>query len=129
MRLEISRAALDAIRAEAAASPDVEVCGLLLGRGLQVERVVPCRNVAAEPRMAFEIDSQALITAHKQARIGGPAVIGHYHSHPTGKAEPSARDAASARGGEVWVIVADSDATAWLASNDATFERLPFRLT
>ena len=114
VRLEISREALDAIRAEAAASPAVEVCGLLLGEGLRVERVVPCRNVADVPATGFEIDPQALIAAHKAARAGGPAVIGHYHSHPGGRAEPSPRDAAAARGEEVWVIVADDDVTAWL---------------
>ena len=124
MLLEISRAALDAIRAEAAAGPDVEVCGLLLGEGLRVERVVACRNVAEEPATGFEIDPQALIAAHKAARDGGPAVLGHYHSHPNGKAEPSARDAVMARGGEVWVIVAGGEVTAWLARDCNRFDRL-----
>ncbi|MEO5939171.1 MAG: M67 family metallopeptidase [Sphingomonas sp.] len=124
MLLEISSELLDAIRSEAAASPDVEVCGLLLGEGLRVDRISTCRNVAEERATAFEIDPQALIAAHKTARGGGPAVIGHYHSHPTGEPEPSARDAAAARGGEVWVIVARGDAQAWLAA-DRGFEHLP----
>ena len=115
MMLEISRAALDAIRAEAAASPHVEVCGLLLGEGLRVAKVRPCRNVADNPATAFEIDPQALIGAYKAARSGGPAVIGHYHSHPNGPAEPSARDEAAARGGEVWLIVGGDKLRAWLA--------------
>ena len=124
MRLEISREALDDMLAEAAASPRVEVCGLLLGDGMRVERVVSCRNVADDPATGFEIDPQVLIAAHKAARAGGPAVIGHYHSHPTGKAEPSARDAAAARDGEVWVIVGRGDVTAWLALDDGCFRRL-----
>ncbi|MDB5678036.1 M67 family metallopeptidase [Sphingomonas bacterium] len=124
MRLEISREALAGIRAEAAASPDVEVCGLLLGEELRVERVVPCRNVADEPAIGFEIGPQALIAAHKAARAGGPAVIGHYHSHPTGRAEPSARDAAAASGGEVWVIVTSKELRAWLAIDEG-FAHLP----
>ncbi|QDZ07696.1 M67 family metallopeptidase [Sphingomonas panacisoli] len=124
MLLDISRAALDAILAEAAASPGVEVCGLLLGEGLRVDEVRSCRNVADVPASRFEIDPQALIAAHKAAREGGPAVIGHYHSHPNGKTEPSARDAAAARRGEVWMIVAQGDVKAWLAVDDQGFERL-----
>ena len=124
MMLEISRTALDAIRAAAARSK-VEVCGLLLGEEWRVERVVACRNVAADPATAFEIDPQALIAAHKAARAGGPAVIGHYHSHPNGKAEPSARDAAAAHGGEIWVIVGGGEVTAWLALDGGRFDRLP----
>jgi proteasome lid subunit RPN8/RPN11 len=126
MRLEISREALDGIIAEAGADPAVEVCGLLLGDGLRVERVVACRNVAEDPMTGFEIDPQMLIAAHKAARGGGPAVIGHYHSHPSGKAEPSARDAAAARGGQVWVIVAGDKASAWLALDEGHFGRLQF---
>ena len=126
MMLEISRASLDAIRAAATASPDAEVCGLLLGEGLRVEHVVACRNVAADPATAFEIDPQALIAAHKASRAGGPAVIGHYHSHPNGKAEPSARDAAAARGGGVWVIVTRDNLTGWRAT-EGRFEHLDIR--
>ncbi len=118
MRLDISREALDAIRGEAAASPDVEVCGLLFGKGLRVEMVVTCRNVADEPATAFEIDPQALIAAYKAARGGGPAVIGHYHSHPIGKAEPSARDAANAMGdGAIWIVVGGDDVSAWRSNS------------
>jgi proteasome lid subunit RPN8/RPN11 len=122
MMLEISREALGAIRSDAAASPEVEVCGLLLGEGLRVDRVVACRNVAEHPATTFEIDPQALIAAHKVARGGGPAVIGHYHSHPTGKAEPSARDAAGAMGdGAVWIIVGVGHVSAWRSSSLGKF--------
>lgn len=122
--LEISRAALAAIVAEAAASPGREICGLLLGEGLRVREVKPCRNVAGDPATTFEIDPTALVVAYKAARSGGPQVIGHYHSHPNGRAEPSARDAAAAHGGEIWIIVAENDLTAWLAVRDGQFEPL-----
>jgi proteasome lid subunit RPN8/RPN11 len=78
---------------------------LLLGQGDRIARVVPCANVAAEPWHRFEIDPAALIAAHRAARGGGAAVIGHYHSHPTGLAEPSPRDAADAApDGSIWLI-------------------------
>lgn len=118
MMLEISSTLIDAIRAEAAAVPDAEVCGLLLGRGARVERIVPCRNVAEDPDTSFEIDPQALISAYKAARSGGPAMIGHYHSHPNGKAEPSARDAANATGdGAIWIIVGGDRIAAWQSNS------------
>ncbi|MEO7389332.1 MAG: M67 family metallopeptidase [Sphingomonas sp.] len=114
---------LDAIRGEAAASPDVEVCGLLLGEGLRVEQVVACRNVATEPATQFEIDPQALIAAHRTARGGGPAVIGHYHSHPTGNAGPSSRDTANAMGDSaIWIIVGGDDVSAWRSNSPGRLE-------
>jgi proteasome lid subunit RPN8/RPN11 len=125
MRLKISREALAGVVAEAAASPDVEVCGLLLGEGMRVAEVSPCRNVAPDPTIGFEIDPQALIAAHRAARAGGPAVIGHYHSHPSGIAEPSARDAANAMGdGAVWIIAGRSDLLAWRSSAVGKFDSI-----
>ena len=65
---------------------------------------------------AIEIDPAALIAAHRAARSGGAAVIGHYHSHPTGLAEPSPRDAADAApDGSIWLIAGGGQVTAWRA--------------
>ena len=114
--LRIASGMLDRIVAETNAAPGLEVCGLLLGTGLEVAAVLPCRNVAADPATRFEIDPVALLAAHRAARGGGAAVIGHYHSHPSGRAEPSTRDAADAAAdGTVWVIAAGREVTAWLA--------------
>ena len=60
-----------------------------------------------EPRRHFEIDPRALIDAHKAERAGGAQVLGYYHSHPGGNAEPSATDRAqAAHDGKLWAIVA-----------------------
>ena len=116
MTVTISSDTLDFLLITAAASPDREVCGLLLGQGDRIARVVPCANVAAEPWHRFEIDPAALIAAHRAARGGGAAVIGHYHSHPTGLAEPSPRDAADAApDGSIWLIAGGGQVTAWRA--------------
>ncbi|MFK3890005.1 M67 family metallopeptidase [Sphingomonas sp. NPDC079357] len=93
-----------------------EICGLLLGDGVVVTRLLPCRNVAADPATRFEIDPAALIAAHRSARGGGERIIGHYHSHPSGIARPSPRDAADAApDGSIWLIVAGEAVTAWRA--------------
>lgn len=88
-----------------------EGCGLLLGvQGgageWQVSALLPSSNLAADPRTGFEIDPPLLMKAQREARHGGPSVIGHYHSHPNGSAIPSARDA-EARGyypNHLWLI-------------------------
>ncbi|MDQ1230220.1 M67 family metallopeptidase [Sphingomonas sp. SORGH_AS_0879] len=117
MTVTISSDALDLIDKSAATSPDREICGLLLGQGAHIAVALPCANVAAEPWHRFEIDPAALIAAHRAARGGGPAVIGHYHSHPTGLAEPSPRDAADAApDGMIWLIAGPAGTiTAWRA--------------
>jgi histidine phosphotransferase ChpT len=113
MAVGISRAHIDAILAHAKESPDVEVCGLLLGRGRRIEAVQPTANVAAKPATAFEIDPAALIAAHRAARSGGPQVIGCYHSHPDGKPEPSRTDVAAAQERDIWCIVAGGAVGFW----------------
>jgi proteasome lid subunit RPN8/RPN11 len=93
--------------------PD-EACGILLGHGARIEDAVPARNAHPTPRTHFEIDPQALIDAHRAARAGGPEVIGYYHSHPAGLAEPSATDRArAAHDGRVWAIVGENGVTFW----------------
>lgn len=113
MSVQISRAVHAALLAEAAANPTVEVCGLLLGNG-RIERLVYTENVAAEPARSFEIHPAALFDAIRAERAGGERLIGYWHSHPKGRAEPSERDREQAAAdGKVWIIVAGREVTAW----------------
>lgn len=114
MGLTVTRAALAAMRWAADDAAPEECCGILLGQGARIERAVPTDNVHPTPQSHFEIDPQALIDAYRAARAGGPEVIGYYHSHPRGRAEPSATDSAlAARDGRVWAILSRSDVTFW----------------
>lgn len=116
--LEISISDHDAIVASARGS-DEEICGLLLGVEGRIERIVPCANVAADRSRFFEIDPATLIAAHRAARNDGPTVIGHYHSHPSGGATPSVRDAADATpDGAIWIITDGRTLSAWRAMHD-----------
>ena len=100
----IRKGVLNEIVARADAS-SLEVCGLLLGGSDDVAGVLHCRNVAADPSVAFEIDPAQLIAALRAARAGGPPVVGCYHSHPNGFPQPSRRDAAEAEpNGWLWLI-------------------------
>lgn len=115
MKLQISSGDRQFLLEAAAASPQAEVCGLLLGTLGRVERLVPARNVAADPQRSFEIDPATLLATHRAARGQGRQVIGHWHSHPNGRTGPSARDAARAtENGQIWLIIAGGDVTAWV---------------
>ena len=115
MRLEISTEAQAAILTHAASSAD-EVCGLLFGTEARIEAVRACANVHADPARFFELDPAALLAAHRAQRSGGPRIVGHYHSHPHGHAEPSPRDAADAApDGAVWIIAAGGRLAAYRA--------------
>lgn len=125
MSISISREALDAILTRAKAAPDREICGLLLGQGDRVLDAVETQNVADDPARRFEIDPAALIAAYRAARAGGPAVLGHYHSHPGGDVRPSSCDAELATSdGALWLICSPDGASAlWRAGADGLHGR------
>jgi proteasome lid subunit RPN8/RPN11 len=115
METRISRGVLAELAALAAGS-GVEICGLLFGDDVLIDAFAPAANVAPDPRRHFEIDPATLIAAHRAARSGGPGVAGYYHSHPSGVAEPSATDIASAvADGALWLILAAGGARLWVA--------------
>ncbi len=114
MLLRISSKSIAAIRAHAAETPNVEVCGLLFGTVEAVDAVQRCANVADAPETRFEMDPAALIAAHKAARSGGAKLIGHYHSHPGGVCAPSEADRAEAiDAGQYWLITAGAEIGLW----------------
>lgn len=115
MNVTIARPALARVMALAAASGQ-EVCGLLLGTPDRIDGILPAPNVAADPARHFELDPAVLIAAHRAARSGGPAIVGHYHSHPRGAPVPSPTDQACATpDGSLWLIVAAGVARLWRA--------------
>ena len=112
--------------AEAARAHPRECCGILLGEGDTITAIAPAANVHASPESHFEIDTQALVDAHRNARGGGPQVLGYYHSHPNGLARPSVTDEAMATGqGLIWAIIAAGRVTFW-REGDARFAALPY---
>ncbi|WP_374531181.1 Mov34/MPN/PAD-1 family protein [Novosphingobium sp.] len=114
MATRLTSGALATLIEEATRAHPREACGLLLGQGDMIETALPCANVHPQPERHFEIDPAALIAAHRAARAGGPEVLGYYHSHPNGRAEPSVTDRAMAAGdGRVWAIVASGAVSLW----------------
>ena len=109
---------------EAAAAHPLECCGLVFGQDVgqdfgqdgTIIRIEPTANVAADPARGFEIDPARLIAAEIMTRQGSDLLIGYYHSHPNGRADPSPCDAAASAGdGRLWLIIAGKAVTAWRA--------------
>lgn len=116
MGAEIFTGGIAEIVAQAAREHPREACGLLIGRGMRIERLVPAANVAADPLTRFEVDPATLLRAHREAREAGGMVIGCYHSHPNGRQTPSAIDArAIVSDGEIWLIAADGEVRAFVS--------------
>lgn len=90
--LELPPALMHSLLAQAGARPGEEICGLLSGRGRRIERVHAIPNAAAETAERFCMAPEDLLRAFKQMRERGEQLLGIYHSHPNGVAEPSARD-------------------------------------
>jgi desampylase len=130
MGLKLSRQQRQQLLDWANEAGEVECCGLLLGRGGEVERVEQTANVAADSNRRFEIDPAALIAAEKQARQGGLAILGYFHSHPNGLADPSTNDAASASlDGRYWLIIANGEITSWMPTASDKDDRVTFAAT
>lgn len=117
MKVLLSSALHRQLLSEAAMAHPHECCGLLFGTAGRVDTAQACTNVADDPARTFEIAPTDLIAAERAARGGGPTLIGYYHSHPNGRAEPSERDATdAARDGRLWLIIAGREITAWYAN-------------
>ncbi len=113
-----------------------ECCGILGGvfepHSSRVTSRYPADNVATEPTTEYRIDPETQLAIFEALEADGEAIVGFYHSHPQGPAEPSATD----RAGAAWpdrsyVIVSgvrEQRVTAWRwRGSDEAFE--PERVT
>jgi proteasome lid subunit RPN8/RPN11 len=81
----------------ARAQPE-EACGILVGNVeagcVRVRRALRCTNAAPanERNRRFEIDPRAVLNVQRELRSTANGIVGFYHSHPEGAAEPSPTD-------------------------------------
>ena len=105
-----------------------ECCGLVeglrvesaSGSAFHVTALHPARNLAATSDR-FEIAPEDHIRAMKAARAGGGALIGCYHSHPNGRAEPSLADKVGAGEEEFLWLIAVGDRLEAFVYRDGEF--------
>jgi proteasome lid subunit RPN8/RPN11 len=114
---------------EATAAYPAECCGLIEGivsdEGARAVACHPIRNVA-KANDRFELDPAQQIRLLKALRGTGREIIGCYHSHPNGRAEPSARDLAGAADENFLWLIAAGDILAAYVHSAAVFH--PVRL-
>lgn len=99
----------DRLVAEARRACPEECCGLLEGvregEEVTVLALHPAANVADDPKTGFLIDPVLHLRLARVLRGTGREIVGCYHSHPAGRAEPSARDReGGGEAGFVWII-------------------------
>ena len=119
-RVELPAALAAAIGDQARSAAPRECCGLLEGvrtdETFTVQALHPARNLSAHADRV-EIDPRDHIAAVKQARARGAQIIGCYHSHPSGAAQPSAADLAGAGQEDfLWLIAAGERLEAFIYS-------------
>lgn len=116
MRVRISRCVAELIQRAAREAEPHEACGLLFGGPGAIEEAEITANVAADPARHFEIDPAALFAALRAERAGGRHLLGYWHSHPSGDANPSATDAAmAAPDRKLWLITGGGQMRLWRA--------------
>ena len=70
----------------------------------------PIANRAREPSRSFRVDPLEFAAVEHRARAAGRRLFAWFHSHPSGPAEPSADDLASAwRDCELWLGAFDAE--------------------
>jgi proteasome lid subunit RPN8/RPN11 len=113
----------DRIAGEALAAHPAECCGLIEGTYNKQEAGAlachPTRNLAAD-NDSFEIDPARHIELLRSLRGTGREILGCYHSHPNGRAEPSSRDLVRATDENfLWLIAAGRDLRAFIHAGGA----------
>lgn len=95
--MRLARDAYNEIVAHAREGAPEEVVGILVGeRGVsgrdRIVRIERARNAADTPETRYELDPVEQLSLLETIEEGGEEVVGFYHSHPRGPAEPSATD-------------------------------------
>ena len=118
MRLSCGQIAF--LEREALAAFPAECCGLIEGvpGELTVTALHPAQNQAEDTSCRFAIDPALQFSLLRKLKGSRRAIIGCYHSHPNGRAEPSPRDAAGAsEEGFLWIVIAVKDGSAKLGAH------------
>jgi|OpeIllAssembly_1097287.scaffolds.fasta_scaffold725293_1 proteasome lid subunit RPN8/RPN11 len=106
----MSRVFRDMMIAHALEEVPNECCGLLLGSDGVVERVVAVKSDPPAPDRYY-MDPVRQVEVFEEMQKHGQSLIGIYHSHPRGPAEPSGADVQMAyHRGVAYVIISLADA-------------------
>jgi len=82
-----------------------EVCGLLAGTDLRIDKVYRMANTDEKPETGYFMDPKEQLITMKKIRKQGLELLGVYHSHPGSPAYPSPRDVEQAFYSEVSYLI------------------------
>jgi len=122
--MRIRKAAQEEVHRHASEGYPYEICGVLLGHGLEVSDVRRATNIEKEnPGTRYTIDPRDQLRIQREADDLGLDVVGYYHSHPDHPAQASMTDAARSFTGAVFLIVSCErgkvvDGNAFVAVNE-----------
>jgi proteasome lid subunit RPN8/RPN11 len=100
------------MRQRVQAATPFEACGLLVGRGREVGRVIPIENVAPSAHR-YRMNPAQQIQAQFDMEANGVELLAIYHSHPEGGKQPSAIDIAEWRYPGVCTVIWSRVAGLW----------------
>ncbi|HKO04679.1 MAG TPA: M67 family metallopeptidase [Candidatus Acidoferrales bacterium] len=135
MRLQLSPAVGEEIRAHGARGYPHEVCGALLGRQVaadgngdaalrEVTALLPLENRRDDsPRNRFSVAPEDVLRAERAAEASSLELLGWYHSHPDHPARPSEFDREHAWPWYSYVILSvaerePGEMTSWRLADD-----------
>ena len=90
---------------EHARGKSFEVCGLLAGTDLRIDKVYRMANTDEKPETGYFMDPKEQLITMKKIRKQGLELLGVYHSHPGSPAYPSPRDVEQAFYSEVSYLI------------------------
>jgi proteasome lid subunit RPN8/RPN11 len=100
---------LDGLAAHARDSDPRECCGLLLASGAEddtVSLVIRAENAELDqPQQRYSLGHRAHLQAVALEAEDAARIVGYYHSHPRGRATPSAHDVREAVEGATYLII------------------------
>jgi len=109
--IRIPREIVDEIVKQAKAELPNEACGLLAGKGIEVQRRFALTNADASPEHFTFLPAEQFQVL-RSARAEGLGIIANYHSHPATPARPSEEDIRLAFDPNIlYVIVSLADIT------------------
>jgi proteasome lid subunit RPN8/RPN11 len=112
LRVQLPSILANQLYAHARADFPNECCGLMIGKisadTVDISEIHPSENLTSHsPSKIFEVDPKLRFDLMRatQSRNDGTDIVGHYHSHPNGPAEPSATDLSMAYEPQmIWLI-------------------------
>lgn len=129
--LHLTPAQMGEMQAHVEACSPLEACGILAGRGSQVELTILITN-QLQSRMRYNMDARELVQAMYKMEAEGLEMLATFHSHPEGPAWPSETDVKEYAYPETYMLIWSKIAGTWSVKGfrilDGTSQEIELRV-